>query len=605
MADKTVSTKTKTGVEVKIDDALFSDIKDHAKQMQSDDRLRDIMFSDIDKMYLMQWQGSSGKKSSKAQITISPDARNTVLGAVRLMVATDPQINIKNVSNKFDQTKVDNLEKAANRIWEVAGRAQGNPVHYDALLSAILYSEMHLAITSTNDLLEAAKKNGEGVDRAQQLADRTPFLIESWNPKDGHAEYDQLGLSGYYRQVDTTVQKLKSSFGGLLPQATLNRKTYAVLKLNTFYDNTNVCIWTDDGPIMLESHNLSSIPVVVQQTEGSRLWSKSEESHQPLLYTLLKSGLWEMENLILTVMYTTIKDMGFTPLYIHKQGKNGVGKPLEMNFDEHPAIIELENDEDFAPITNKGLIDPAIENARQIAEQKSEQSTIYSQALGAPIEGTSTYSELALLSQSGRLPLVGIQRRGGWGISSVIEMCLHRMKTDNTIYKSNGIELKPADIPDFFEAEAKLEVSLPQDKLQLANIATTLTAGDEPQTSHKWTRENILNIGQSADMDKEIWTEKATYAQFQLFLQQQMQQQQLANQQQVVQQQQGMNQQPQSGGQGITLSDQSTTQQSPEQIAASQMPGQETTGGLPQVQAGIMPGAGNMAIPGGGQNGQQ
>ena len=580
----------------KIDDSLFAEIKDHAEQMKSDDSARDTMYTSIDEMYLMNWTGRAGKKWKTAEVKVSPDARNAALGAVRLMVATDPIFNVVNSSEQ--QGKYEKLEKAVTKIYEASGRAAGNPIHYDAILSAILYSEMHMAITSTASLVEAARQNKSGVERAERLQMMTPFIIDVWNPREGHAEFDTLGLSAYYKESETYVSKLKSDFGARLPAATMARKSSETIKLKTFYDTVNTCIWTDDGPIVQEPHGLPFIPVMVQYTEGSRLWTKHEEARQPLLYTLHKSGMWEMQNLIYSVFFTLIRDMGVTPLYKHVVPSALVGKQLDIDYSENPGVVHVVEGEDFVPLLNKGLVDPSVQQGLQIATSAIQQSTLYPQALGAPVEGDSTFSELALLSQSGRLPLTGIQRRGGWGLGQLMEMCLAMLKTEKGNVKAVGIDLKASDIPDYVQIEAKLDVKLPQDKLQQANIAQIITGGDRPLVSNEWARQNILNVGQSGEMDRQIWTETASQMMFQTFLQQQLQQQQMA-QQQAMQAQAGQmgGAQP---GQPTAQPGMPQGQMPPEMTAGPQMnpeQAQMIQGGLPPQMGGMMPGAGQGAVP--------
>lgn len=599
MADKKTTKPTNKKM-IDIDADAIAQAQDHAQQLKSDDSARDQMFDSIEKMYLMTWSGGNGKKWSGVDLKISPDARNATLGAVRLLVATDPIFNVVSTSDKKkDQDKVERIEKAVTRMFESAGRAAGNPIHYDALLSAILYSEMHMAITSTASLVQAANENGAGVARAERLERITPFIINVWNPMDGHAEFDKLGLSAYYREADTTIGKLRSDFGALLPESTVQKKATDTTKLYTFYDNQNTVIWTDDGTIVARPHELPFIPVCVQYTEGSSLWDKHEEARQPLLYTLLKSGMWEMQNLVNTVMYSLIRDMGVTPLYKHITPPAQEGKQLDIDYDRVPGVVHLSAGEDFQPLVNKGLIDPAVQEGLALATQKVQESTLYPQALGAPVAGDSTFSELALLSQSGRLPLTSTQRRGGWGIGQLMEMCLAMMKSDGVGSKTEGIDIKPNEIPEYVQIDAKLEVKLPQDKLQQANIAQMITNGENPLVSNEWARSNVLQIGQSGDMDRQIWTEKMANLMVQQFTQQELQKAQMAQQQQMMggqpgpQSPNGMMGQPQPpmpSGQG---------QMPPEMQAGPMMPPNqgEGMGGLPPQMAGMMPGAGQGSVP--------
>jgi len=256
-------------------------------------------------------------------------------------------------------------------------------------------------------------------------------------------------------------------------------------------------------------------------------------------------------------------------------------------------VVHLVAGEQFAPLLNKGLIDPAVQQGLQIAIQKGQESTLYPQALGAPIEGDSTFSELALLSQSGRLPLISTQRRGGWGISQLMEMCLAMMKASGTGVKAPYIDLNASDIPEYVQIETKLDVKLPQDKLQQANIAVMLTQGDNPVVSNEWSRKEILNIPQSGNMDRQIWTERAANMMYQTWVEQQLQQQQMAQQAQMAGGMPGQ-MQPGQNGQGA---EQLPAQ---EMQAGPMMPegqGQQIQGGLPPQMGGMMPGAGQGAMP--------
>lgn len=94
------------------------------------------------------------------------------------------------------------------------------------------------------------------------------------------------------------------------------------------------------------------------------------------------------------------------------------------------------------------------------------------------------------------------------------------------------MEFDPTEIPADIIIEANLEVDLPQDQMNQANIAHLVTQAG--LASRRWAREKILNIGQSDEMDKEIWDEEASTQEFQRILMTMMQQQQ---QMQMAQQQ--------------------------------------------------------------------
>lgn len=563
-----------------IDTNQMKDIKDHCRQLQSDHGVRNKNFEEVELMFLMDWSEKKGKLNDESKITISPSARNKALGMFRLMVATDPVFSIatEKATDK-ERENAEDTEKAIARSWDQAGRINGNPVHYDNILSSILYSEMHTAITLTKDLVDHATKKEAGKEkasarlaRAQRIANQTPFLYEPWNPKNGYPEFDRLGLCAYYYQEETTFGRIQADFGIDLPEKIRNGKKYSKTKLHRFYDLENVAVWCDAGDIMLEPHNLPAIPVCVQLTEGSKLFPKPEDQRQMMLYTLMKSGLWRRENLALTVLYTLIFGIGANPLFIHTSPQ-GTQKKVSLDSSVPGGTIELENGESFGPLAMKGVIDPSLVQGYEIANQLTEESTIYSQALGQPVSRDSTFSEISLLSQAGRLPLIGTQRRGSWGISNIVETSLQ-------LYKANpsncaGFQLKASDISETLQVDTKLEVSLPQDKLQMANLAKILSDGDNPIVDRDWARENIMGIGQPGKMQERIWSQNAATAHFMDFLKEVIAMQQAGN----GSQQPGVNVPRPTAGPGM-------------------MPGQaQQIRGIPPQMAGMTPGMGQGQVP--------
>jgi hypothetical protein len=69
------------------------------------------------------------------------------------------------------------------------------------------------------------------------------------------------------------------------------------------------------------------------------------------------------------------------------------------------------------------------------------------------------------------------------------------------------------------EFKVVVEPDLPQDKLQQSQVAQNITAGADPLVPKRWARENVLNEGQSDDIQREIWTEQMSTAAFQAGIQ--------------------------------------------------------------------------------------
>jgi len=118
---------------------------------------------------------------------------------------------------------------------------------------------------------------------------------------------------------------------------------------------------------------------------------------------------------------------------------------------------------------------------------------------------------------------VATQRTGGWGIGTAFELMFQMIrdsgKKRTALSKEGKLEIDPIEIPENLIIDVSLDMSLPQDKLQQANTAAMMV--DKSLASVSWIRENILNIGQSKDMDKQITQEMFERQMTQEYLQRQ------------------------------------------------------------------------------------
>lgn len=487
---------------------------------------RNTLFDNMEACYLMKDPDEETVKGKAANIkfTYSPDAHNRALGAIRLLIAADPVISVPADKNKAGSKSIaDKLEKWAATTWRAASRRAGTPIHYDIVRSAILFAEMHVAVTCTQDLLAYAKGASPAIQaRLEEVEESTPFMFDVWDPRTGYPEMDQWGLSAYYREVSTTIGKVLDTYGKAAADAIGSTDAY---KDAGRYDQVTMCEWWDfdthhlwlldsDREIVSVPNQHPFIPVVVGIAEGSKLFALPEDQREPFLRTLWDSGIWQRQNLVLTAMATNAFSIGVNPKFVY----TGNQDELEINYDTPGGVIILRPGESLSPLM-KQAIDPSLMELMSITGSKLDESTIFSQTLGAPMGGNASFSMVSLLHQAGRLPLIGPQRMASNVIADCLKIALKWQKsyggTGKARYAGEEVELSAADIPDYFEIEAKLEASLPQDNLTNANIARQLRG----MLSDAWIMENVLNIGQPGEETKRVWNEQASMMQFQSIMQ--------------------------------------------------------------------------------------
>lgn len=497
----------------------FTELKAYCQALHTRHALRDAMFEEFRQMLHMEWGEVPSGDWIKA--TMSPDAFNAIVGAVRLLTSTDPQIAVP-----FDETEPaarqasDRLERAARAMWTASGRVKGRAVHYDLLFSAILFGEVCASVTKTSDLLEIAEATGNKgqVARLKHIVKETPYLFDVWNPATCYPDRDSLGLRGVLRRQQVRWGDVLETWGELAEAVRpsggrlIDRDLLVVI--NDWYDWEQRAVWLDEAndPIYHEDHDLGFLPVVSNITEGTGIFDEPERQRFPMLYAVWKSGLWKRQNLSLTLMYSLIFGIGSNPL-LKRMGVQDGDDALLIDRSIVGGVVNVPPGQDLQPLAER-VIDPSQTYGADQASRLFEESTIPKQALGAPPSQQMPFSAISLLNQSGRLPLMGAKMVGGQTIAGLLTIALQWLRADGgraEVYeygkKGGGVlALTAKDIPERLVLEVNLEVDLPTDKLQLAN--TGMMMKNAKLASRRWIQEEILGIGQPDAMTKEIWMEE-------------------------------------------------------------------------------------------------
>lgn len=503
---------------------VFDEIKHHAQDIKSVHAIRDQEFDEYDKMYLMDFKAENSKFSGQdiMKLTPSPSARNKVINACRLMMSQEPVFDISAAG--VDQGKIETIEKSISRWWEQAGRAARRPLHYDMILSAMLYDEMHTAITIMDDY----KVYNKDDKRAQRVSKITPILFQSWNPREGYPEFDELGLCAYYRETKVRWSYVAQKYKTVLEENWnyVNRKSTDSVALKIFYDLTHYAIWIDNGdPLVCEEHQLPCIPIDVTLVNGSNFFEKEEDRRQPLLFSIMRSHLWERESLLYTVLYSLLFTLGVSPTYVYKTDTED---NLQMEHDGAISYYKLRKGDTLDTMDGKGILPPEVQRLSEITGDLIDESTMYSTAFGEKNGSSQTFSETSLLQQAARLPLIGPQRLGGFGISSTIEMALMMMKERKINFDKNGYTIKASEIPDNIEVKAKLDVILPQEKLQMVNVGLNMQKLGMPD---EYIQSNLLGITNTNEIKKQYVKQQAMNSLIEYKLQQKINRLQQSDQQ--------------------------------------------------------------------------
>lgn len=469
------------------------------------------MHEDMQSMYLMDWDKDLPETEKEhTKLTIAPDATNKLLGAQRLLVSREPQFSMPVDQNDPEARAASSwMEQAARLMWLASGRLGGLPVENDVVLAALTFGECQIGLVNLAEQLESLPDGATPAEKArlEDAVMQTPIMFDNFHPVACYSSRDRLGLVAHLKRYTVNPRQLSAEWPGV----DFDYEKRTELVVCDWYDLTYRVVWIEGEklPFVMRKHELPFIPVVSQITEGSQLFTEPEDQVRPFLYTLWKSGLDKRMNLALTALFTNIFAIASNAQFRHITPPGKPDKTVEITFNQVGGVLELEAGESFEPMLAKGAIDPALLEAIEICKAGITESTIYDQALGEPLGANAPFSMVALLHQAGRLPLASPQKLAGWAIAHAMELAFKWIKANGeniTIsYKGEKVEIIADQIPDHFVFDVTLEVDLPQDKLQQANVSGMLK--EAKLASKRWIRENILSVGDSENMDEEIWSE--------------------------------------------------------------------------------------------------
>ena len=475
-------------------------IKKNAKALISRFSTRDTMLKRYRDIYFMdniERPRNSEIDEGDWKLTPSPRGRNEVVGMQRLLNTSEFHITIK---DDDEVKKADEIEEGLKAVLRVSGEGRRSRIESDAALSAVLYGSVTVYAESIGDLLEVKTIKKHKRDHLEKKRKRSPFLLRMINTEESYPEWDEDMMISHTWRYKIRGTNLTARWG--VPTKDTNEYTVYDVFTPEFH-----VVWADglQGEILAAEHGLGCLPIFTAYAGGSDLFHKPEEQMQSFLYAKAKANLDKRENSLLTTLFTNI----------HQRGT--AGPLIALDPDNLPNTVTVSYQGGMRYIIAKAqqiddkIIDPVIFQAKGLLDELSGQSTIQRQTLGENMGSGVPFSSLAMLSNSGKLPLVDPQRALEQVFTDAFNHILYRIKTEVI----ENEQLDPASITDEMEVNVSLQAKLPQDSLRNAQVAQQL--GD--LVSDEWKHTELLQIGDTVDMQRQQMKEQMKKAIFAAMMQ--------------------------------------------------------------------------------------
>jgi hypothetical protein len=512
----------------------FDDIRHDAEHIIASYGQRDDTAQAIENIYLMRDDIPVPPHEAEQTIVLtrSPDNRNAILMARRLLTSTEPIVNVpydRNDGGLKDQA--DELEKYAQALLSCSNHYSQKPLHYNVSLSELLYSEAIIAINSTADMLAALGKDASPAQRArvERLAAATPYIFRALHPLACNPVWDDYGLCKFVYIRELTIEQILAQFKDarkvITSKADLD-STIAKKKVVEYWNLETKCCYIQgtDKPLYLIPHELPFIPFACNLGEGSDMFGSPEDQREPFLLTELRSGMGARKNLMYTAMFTQLREKGFVTPLVWSSPVEGAPRPAI----KRDGLFQYIDAGTGTLTTLRHEMDPAFEMALNLAIRAGEESTMYKVAGGASLSPGSAFSTHAMLSQSAQIPLETIRNQSGRVIAEALRIAFLWLKNDSkgggtySVFdygKKKKIDIDVARIDEQFDLNVKLDIALPQNMQQNAAVFGQLYGKVPTRVLY----EELLKMGQYADAQQELWDEQMDQAYYAMEVQKMLQ----------------------------------------------------------------------------------
>jgi hypothetical protein len=478
-------------------------LRSRRDQLKASYGARNQLFTRYEEIYFMkniEKPKDAGVDPKDWKVTASPGGRDKVTGLKRILDTSEIHIKVKD--GKEDAQHSDKIEAALKTMLRVSGEYKAARNERDTNLAAILYGPVVMTVNSVDDLIISKTKDYTGADRQvnkfiikqlETIRKRTPFLIDTINPKESYPEWGKYGLSGHLQEYTLKGMEIKEEWG--CDPTRFKDDTDYIVSDFFHYDKRLVESggttlfageWLSknaDGDI----EGVTNIPVFARYAGGSTLFHKPEEQLQSFLYAYAKGEWDKRENLFWTYLFTAI----------YTQGLPG---PTILRDPDDTSDITVDYRGGVKIITAKGklenvqVIDGDVIQIKNLMDEQTGKSTIQEQTIGGT-SGAATFSSYVMEVNAGKLPAIDPTEAQEQCYRDLFLHILQRIKSEGIV---NDL-IEPEDIPADVELEVTLEPDLQQDDLRNSQIVTQLK-GSGANVSDEWLNTNLLKIADSNAM---------------------------------------------------------------------------------------------------------
>ena len=518
---------------------------EQAEKMIEADKGRDIFNKKVDDIDHVAWAPPNDlTKIQWFRPVPSTDGHDAISSGVRVLSALEEDVTLQPIAANPETKKTanDNEKILKWQMAEANKRRQGT-VQRSVVRSALKYDEVVVQVIDLEEQIKNKKIFKADTKREKAALRYGRYVVNTYHPNEVHVEYSNLMPEKVLLAQTRTAKEVMQEWGPLakdLKEAAENDE-----KVEYFYlqDYDDTVIWTTperatggEVEIMREEHKLPFLPWVAR-VGGDIMESKQEHRRRPLLYPIVKSGMWETQNVVQSFMFSEVIRNAGHPRWIEEGNMPIESRSTELETGDVDLVAQVTPGDTLKP-AQPPAIDPSLQAVFGMIQAATSKSTLASVLQGGDVPAGTAFATLNLATQTAVGALKPGKELAEHALADIYALFLlwsQYTQKDVVGYGKGKADfgeeyvIKWDEIPEKIYLSVELKPDVPLDRQAKANTANMMLQ------SGIYSKERAMEDMGITDPDsvtEEIYFETLAQAQLQQLIEMQAAQQQMALQQQ-------------------------------------------------------------------------
>lgn len=480
----------------------WDEIKKHAEQMESRLAARTELYTQLEKMYALEWTEKPAGRDVKE--TMSADPHNAVNAVSRLLTTSKSDYNFRPVEDTDESRKEANmLERAMRQIVVRSNRQQNAELEKETVSALSIFGEVGI---KTADLrpLQMFKSGGKKNAFVQFPPNLSPLVFKVLHPNTYFYDQAEYGLSAVIEKRERTLGDLKRSWAGkkdLFGDVDDSSTTtfYEYWSWSPFEPIGTRCVWCDaiSEPLLEPSlHGFDFLPYSIRFSHSLSFLSDEKYKHMGMLYPLHKAGIWTRLNLLLTIMATNVQ-LFTNPKWVSKTKD---GRKVSFDLNTSGGTVPMFTGESIDPLARQ-LVPKEVYDLLTLLKQSSEEATVPRVVSGSAPGGVSAGFAINLLSQGGKLVIYPIEEAANVALTDSVEAAMGWISFNKyPVFLNDDLQIDVETAKAYrYRSQVELRSSMPQDKVALGNLWTQLIGAGVGDPRTMWEEMGYADTSEMMD----------------------------------------------------------------------------------------------------------